>query len=248
MMSLLRKYVRNRYRPEGCMVQGRSMEESIEFCTYYLGLNRIGVPISRHEGRLIGRGTIGEKSLCVDDLVAFKQAHFAVLQEAAVVSPYIDMHKEELLRKNPGRSEAWQEKQHRITFGHWLHQKLMGFDTDYHELDLLAIGPSSTVLQYQGYDINAYTFYTKKQDEKSINQNSDVRIDAYDNNCCLETYYGFIEEIWVLDYGPLRIPPFRCQWVKLPKGVFTGKYGMTVVDLTNIGYRDEPFVWAKDVV
>jgi hypothetical protein len=32
------------------------------------------------------------------------------------------------------------------------------------------------------------------------------------------------------------------------KGVFMDKYGMTVIDLTNIGYRDEPFVWAKDVV
>ena len=64
----------------------------------------------------------------------------------------------------------------------------------------------------------------------------------------LEIYYGFIEEIWELEYGPLKIPLFRCQWVKLPKGVFTDKYGMTVVDLTNIGYRDEPFVWAKDVV
>jgi hypothetical protein len=68
-MSVLRKYVRNRYRLERCMVQGWSTEESIEFCTYYLGLNRIGVPISCHEGRLIGRGTIGEKSLRVDDLL-----------------------------------------------------------------------------------------------------------------------------------------------------------------------------------
>jgi hypothetical protein len=26
------------------------------------------------------------------------------------------------------------------------------------------------------------------------------------------------------------------------------KYGMMVVDLTNIGYLDKPFVWAKDIV
>ena len=41
----------------------------------------------------------------------------------------------------------------------------------------------------------------------------------------LEIYYGFIEEMWELEYGPLKIPLFRCQWVKLPKGVFTDKYG-----------------------
>jgi hypothetical protein len=31
----------------------------------------------------------------------------------------------------------------------------------------LAMGPSSTVLMYEGYDINAYTFYTRKQVKRS---------------------------------------------------------------------------------
>jgi len=79
LMSVLRKYVWNRYRPEGCMVEGWSKEEAVEFCTYYLGLNRIGVPMSRHEGRLNGRGTIGGKTKHVE-LGAFWQAHFAVLR------------------------------------------------------------------------------------------------------------------------------------------------------------------------
>jgi hypothetical protein len=34
---------------------------------------------------------------------------------------------------------------------------------------------------YEGYDINAYTFYTRKQDAKSANQNSGVQIEAYDS-------------------------------------------------------------------
>jgi hypothetical protein len=32
------------------------------------------------------------------------------------------------------------------------------------------------------------------------------------------------------------------------KGVFEDRYGMIVVDLKNVAYRDEQFVWAKDVV
>jgi len=59
LMSVLRKYVRNRYKPEGCKVEGWSTEEAVEFCTYYLGLNRFGVPVSWHEGRLHGRGLLG---------------------------------------------------------------------------------------------------------------------------------------------------------------------------------------------
>ena len=35
--------------------------------------------------------------------------------------------------------------------------------TGHHELDLLAMGQSSNVLMFQGYDINAYTFYTRKK-------------------------------------------------------------------------------------
>ena len=113
-----------------------------------MDVNRIGVPVSRHEGRLEGRGTIGEQSVRIDDLTTFKQAHFAVLQQASVVSPYIDMHKRELQGKYRGKSEAWLTKQHREEFGSWLRLKLAGVDTGNAQLDLLAIGPSSTILKF----------------------------------------------------------------------------------------------------
>ena len=56
------------------MVEGWSMEEAIEFCTYYLDIKRVGVLESRHEGRLHGKGTIREKSVTVDDPVSFRHA------------------------------------------------------------------------------------------------------------------------------------------------------------------------------
>ena len=68
-----------------------------------------------------------------------------------------------------------------------------------------------TIMQYQGYEINGYTFYTRAQDEKSTNQNSGVRIDAIGNDENKDSYFGVIEEIWELEYGPLMIPLFRCQ-------------------------------------
>jgi len=71
------------------------------------------------------------------------------------------------------------------------------------------MGPNTSVVTYQGYDINAYTFYPRKQEKKSANQNSGVWIDAYyENNKQLDTYYGIIEEIWVLEYGELKVPLF----------------------------------------
>ena len=67
------RYVKNKFRPEGSMVEGWTTEEAIEFCTYYLDINRVGVPESRHEGRLGGKGTISEKAITVDDAVSFIQ-------------------------------------------------------------------------------------------------------------------------------------------------------------------------------
>jgi hypothetical protein len=86
----------------------------------------------------------------------------------------------------------------------------------------LARGPSWSILAFQGYKINGNTFYTSAQDKKSTNQNSGVHMDATYNNGKKETYYGYIEEIWKLEYGSiLKIPLFRCQWVKLTGGGVT---------------------------
>jgi hypothetical protein len=112
----------------------------------------------------------------------------------------------------------------------------------------MARGPSNTILTYQGYEINGYTFYTRSQDKKSTNQNSGARIEAIYTNGQRNSYFGYIAEIWELDYGPLKIPIFRCQWVKLTgKGIDIDAYGMTTIDLKELGYRDEPFILAKDV-
>ena len=61
------------------------------------------------------------------------------------------------------------------------------------------------------------------------------------------TYYGFIEEIWELAYGPLMEALFRYQWVWLEE-INTNSEGFTTIDLTKTAYRDDPFVLARDVM
>jgi hypothetical protein len=57
-----------------------------------------------------------------------------------------------------------------------------------------------------------------------------------------------MEEICELEYREsLKVPLFRCQWIRLPNGVKTDKYGMTNVNFKFLGYREQPFVLAKDV-
>jgi hypothetical protein len=73
-----------------------------------------------------------------------------------------------------------------------------------------------------------------------------VRIDAFDLQGQKTTYFGFIEEIWELDYGPsMKIPLFKCQWVQHPVGVTVDNYGLTLVDLKKVGYKDDLWVLAE---
>ena len=68
-MGILKHYVRNRYRPEASIVEGYLSEEVVEyFISYMDGHRPIGVPLSRHEGRLdffFDAGNSGEDPHCV---------------------------------------------------------------------------------------------------------------------------------------------------------------------------------------
>jgi hypothetical protein len=103
-------------------------------------------------------------------------------------------------------------------------------------LQILASGSSTTIHRYTSYDINGCTFYTRAQDNKKINQNSGVRTNANDCDGNRETYYGFTEEIWELEYiDNLKVPLFRCQWIRLPNGVKIDKYFMTNINFRFLG-------------
>ena len=165
------------------------------------------------------------------------------------MAPYINVHKNFVRSQNPGQSGNWIIREHMSNFGGWLQKHLINNKTIGDQLYLLAQTPSSTVLTFQGYEINVNTFYTETQDKKSTNQNSGVRFDATNDNGTKDTYYGCIQQIWELDYGPsFKIPLFQCKWVNLSCGVeIDRQYGITTVDLKNLGYLTEPFVLANDV-
>jgi hypothetical protein len=99
-----------------------------------------------------------------------------------IVSEYFDEHKEVLLRDNLGCNESWLANEHMRKFIGWLRDQIShSSDTQISEyLKKLARSPIFTIMTYQEYDINRYTFYTEQQDKKITYQNSGVRVDAYD--------------------------------------------------------------------
>src|SRR3954463_6008564 len=67
-MGVLKKYVHNRARLEGSISMGHQIEDVIGFCVDFIpGLKKIGLPESRYEGRLTGKGTIGRDSIICRD-------------------------------------------------------------------------------------------------------------------------------------------------------------------------------------
>nr|ABG65965.1 transposon protein, putative, CACTA, En/Spm sub-class [Oryza sativa Japonica Group] len=204
-MGVLKKYVRNRARPEASIAKCYGTEEVIEFCVEFIeDLRPIGIPESRHEGRLRGKGTLGRKAIMMVDNNLFRKAHFTVLQHSSLVAPYIEEHLALVRARNIGKSDAWITRHHIDTFPAWLRQHLMGNESINQQLAFLARGPSGSIATFQGYEINEYTFYTRAQDMKSTNQNSVVHVDAMGHDGTTATYYGAIEDIWELDYGPLK--------------------------------------------
>ncbi|GJV55943.1 hypothetical protein Tco_1456948 [Tanacetum coccineum] len=138
----------------------------------------IGLLQPRHQGRLAGVGTIGRKDVTPsnDD---FEQAHFTVLQNMTCIEPYIHEHMSYLAENNSRRDQRWLEAKHERTFSQWLADKVICMSPTNVDADVIHLGyRPRRVLQYQGYEINGYTFYTKQQDEKSIVQNSGVTLIA----------------------------------------------------------------------
>ena len=93
-MGVLKKYVHNRARPEGSISMGHQTEDVIGFCVDFIpGLKKIDLPKSRYEGRVTGKGTLGRDSIICRDGYSWSQAHYTVLQNSTLVTPYVDEHK-----------------------------------------------------------------------------------------------------------------------------------------------------------
>jgi hypothetical protein len=102
------------------MVQGYYKEEAVEWALNYADpSNQTGVPMSHHEGRLIGKGIIGKKAITPDQNL-FHRTHFHVLQQVSIVFENLDEHKEVLLIYNLGDNESWLANEHMIKFIGWL--------------------------------------------------------------------------------------------------------------------------------
>ncbi|XP_021838106.2 uncharacterized protein [Spinacia oleracea] len=260
-MGVLQDKVRNPAQPEGSMIQGNVGEEVGNFVAEYLAKPEpIGLPTSRHEGRLEGKGTIGSK-LISPPTHKLLQAHLYVLHHILAVHPYLVMHKQELANEYPSKGERELTQLHNREFIKWFQDKVMGElelagNTVCETVQYLALGPREAVQSYQGYDVNGYTFWTERQDQKSLSvQNSGVSLVASSREYASAkdgspvdvelSYYGRVQDIWELKYGTkLTIGLFWCKWADNNKRCVKrdDPCGFTLVDLGRLRETEEPFI------
>jgi hypothetical protein len=105
-ISILNRYITNKAFPEGSMVESYHTEESVVCCIDYIKDERaIGLPESRHEGRLSGKGTIGRKRFIDEDNQQLEKAHASIPQQLAIVEPLIVQHENEICEENDSQSK-----------------------------------------------------------------------------------------------------------------------------------------------
>ncbi|KAL0556702.1 hypothetical protein IC582_005217 [Cucumis melo] len=90
-MKVLKSFVRNRNRPEGCIAEAQVCEEVVQFCSDFLsGLDPIGLGSlnsreDKQTDRLLSAGTYVRPNM-----QQLKQAHLHILQNSEEVHPYIE--------------------------------------------------------------------------------------------------------------------------------------------------------------
>jgi hypothetical protein len=78
-------------------MEGYTIEEPVQYYADYIkDGKRICLLIPLHEGRLRGRGKVGQKTFVDRYYSLVSEAHFNVLQQLTIVGPYIDKHLSEL--------------------------------------------------------------------------------------------------------------------------------------------------------
>ncbi|KAI5352399.1 hypothetical protein L3X38_005290 [Prunus dulcis] len=149
-MKVLKGYVQNRTRPEGCIAERYIAEEAVEFCTQHLSdVSTVGVPSSQKMG--VSKPLSG-CTVSVVDQDLLNQAHLYVLENTEEVLPYIEQHMIHIKTAYPKfrKRTKWLQDKHNSTFIQWLRFKVQSeLEEDNHgvseNLRWLAAGPNMAV-------------------------------------------------------------------------------------------------------
>src|SRR4051812_35100892 len=265
----IKKYVRNRSRPDGSIAKGFLTEEFISCCTNYLNTeNPVGLPVNKHFGRIDGCGhQEGSRAMHVNFEgrdIDFERSSLVALQHIHLVDPWIIKYKDAIRKKYSDQGLQITDrdprliKEHNSGFMTWFRDELRANPLrrnafqDKKMIFTLSQGAARNLMTYQAYDINGYTLYTEEKDNNCDYQNSGITGIFYTDDF-KERFFGRIEDIWELDYYGEKVPMFRVRWAK--SVIKEDRYFTTMVIPeaksksagANVATRNEPWVLASQV-
>ncbi|XP_042426096.1 uncharacterized protein LOC122013955 [Zingiber officinale] len=256
-MKMLKGYVKNRARPEGCIAECYLAEERMRFCSAYIKKAAcIGLRSNRNddlengvvEGRPISQG----KEIILEEHL-LQAAHRYVLFNTAEIDPYIQRHIEELKQTDRrfSSNETLLQKRHMETFAQWLSKHVLDNSSD--RIQWLAHGPRKHVISYTGYIINGHRFHTIDVGRSTQDSGVSVEADTIWQYSSTDShtvgrlsYYGVIRDIVLLDYYFFKVPVFRCDWANPGTGIKMDD-GFTLVNLHQglRTFENDPFILAS---
>ncbi|VVA41815.1 PREDICTED: transposon, partial [Prunus dulcis] len=120
-IKVLKGYVQNRTRPEGCIAERYIAEEAVEFCIYLML-----VQLECLQAKKMGVSKpLSGCTVSVVDQDLLNQAHLYVLENTEEVLPYIEQHMIHIKAAYPKfrKRTKWLQDKHNSTFIQWLRFK-----------------------------------------------------------------------------------------------------------------------------
>jgi len=140
-MKILKGYTNNLHHPEASIVERYIAEEAIEFFLEYIEKARpVGLPVSRHDESVGGKGSRG-LHVITPTVEHLQQAHLYVLNNNNEVLSYILRHEGLVKESNPKMSKNCVLKKHNKIFLNWFKDTIFGDDNASETLRKLADGP-----------------------------------------------------------------------------------------------------------
>ncbi|XP_048432383.1 uncharacterized protein LOC125473516 [Pyrus x bretschneideri] len=262
-LQTLKRYVRNKGRPEGFIAE--AYLSACHFVPCILETLSLVVPVEAEMKMVLDvEYLVGENVEL--DLNVLDQCHRYILNNCDEVSPFRRQHEEFLKTKH--RRERLTMRQikelSKKEFPEWFKQHMNSrYDANdtliSQDLHWLANYPSRVVSRYKSHIVHGFRFRIKSVDDKHKNQNCGVFVPANvpgaigQVNC-----YGRVVDMFEVKYcGPTEagdrgraVMLFKCEWVnsESPRGMKTDQYGFTMVNFNQLGFKEDPFILASQAL
>ncbi|XP_024023057.1 uncharacterized protein LOC112092090 [Morus notabilis] len=248
-LGKLKKYVRNKARPEGSIAEGYTISEVLTYCSMYM--RDIETQFNRPE-----RNADNIESRPSSSISVFHQRARLFGKPKAIMLTQDEREKVRCEHVSLLRSEGVDliniQRTQISTFAKWFGNKIRDKyaeddTTISNDLYALANEPNIFVHSYPGCMVNGGRYHTKMRDDKHTTQNSGVYVEG-DCDGVISDFFGVIEEIWEVSFLYWnKVILFKCSWFDTANGRMKKEYNFTTIKTDSLCFEDEPYVLVDQV-